>query len=289
MRFGPAGNAERFYGEGNRSSAQAPDWIAAQGLSAYEYAAGHGVSMGDELAERIGSAAAAAGIAVSIHAPYYINCGTQEADKTAQNFKYFLQSAHAVSLMGGRRIVFHPGSACKRPRAEAFERIKRTFADVRAYLDDNGFENVILCPETMGRVGQMGSLDEVLDMCEVDERAMPTLDFGHLHTVGLGALNSAEDFAKILERMAARLGFERVKNFHAHFSRIEFNAKGERRHRCFSEMQYGPNFANLAPVLVDMGLEPTIICESAGTQADDAMTMRDIIAAERQKRQQGGI
>ena len=96
--------------------------------------------------------------------------------------------------------------------------------------------------------------------------------------------NSEEDFEKILKTMVERLGFERVKHFHAHFSRLEFGPKGEKQHRCFYEQEYGPDFTLLAPVLVEMGLEPVIICESAGTQAPDAQFMRDRIALERAKR-----
>ncbi len=284
MRFGPAGNSQKFYDEGYKSSEQAPEWIASQGLSAYEYAAGHGVSLGETLARKIGAKAAQVDVAVSIHAPYYINCAAVDEQKRANTFRYFLESARAVSWMGGRRVIFHPGSSGKLPREEAVQRVMKTFLEIRAYLDDQGFEQVILCPETMGRVGQLGTLDEVLTLCEADERALPTLDFGHLHTVGLGALNSEEDFEKILKTMVERLGFERVKHFHAHFSRIEFGPKGEKQHRCFYEQEYGPDFTLLAPVLVEMGLEPVIICESAGTQAPDAQFMRDRIALERAKR-----
>ena len=66
-----------------------------------------------------------------------------------------------------------------------------------------------LCPETMGKIGQLGTLDEVLALCSVDKRIMPCIDFGHLNARTLGGIRSKEDYAAILDRMAEKLGDQR--------------------------------------------------------------------------------
>ncbi|NLG24465.1 MAG: TIM barrel protein [Clostridiales bacterium] len=279
IRFGPAGNSDRFYREGRKASEQAPAWLADLGLNAYEYSAGHGVSLGESTGRRIGEAAARTGIRVSLHAPYYINCCQDAPGRAQKNIDYLLAAAAAVDWMGGDRVVFHVGTPGKLPRAEAFSRAAAVLAQARRALDGAGLGHVLLCPETMGRPSQLGTLDEVIALCRADERMVPTLDFGHLHAAGGGALRSPAAFERVLTALIDGLGTERSRAFHAHFSRIEYTAKGERRHMTFADQGYGPDFAHLAPLLVKHRMEPTIICESRGTQADDAIAMRDLYAA----------
>ena len=274
IKFGPAGSCDRFYAEGYKSSDQAPAWIAAQGLDAYEYAAGHGVSLREATARKIGDAAKEAGIAVSIHAPYYINCGNPE--RAEKSVDYLLSAARAVAWMGGNRVIFHPGSPGQQPRQEALRVMLDTVARARSRLDEEGLSSVVLCPETMGRPSQLGTLEEVLLICQSVERTLPAIDFAHLHAASGGGLKSPADFEAIIRRGLDLLGPERMKRFHAHFSRIAYTAKGEKCHMTFADTDYGPEFSHLAPVLIKYGLEPTIICESRGTQADDALTMKRI-------------
>lgn len=279
IRFGPAGNCDRFYEEGNKASAQAPAWIAAQGLNAYEYAAGHGVALKEETARQIGEAARENGIAVSIHAPYYINCGSPEEEKQLSSIDYLLKSARAIDWMGGNRVIFHVGSPGKRRREAAFEDACKVVRAARIALDEAGFEHIHLCPETMGRPSQIGTLDEILYLCRDDERMIPTIDFGHLHSAGCGCMTNEAAFEQIISRMIAVLGTDRCRHFHSHFSKIAYTAKGEKMHMTFADTDYGPDFIHLAPVLKKYGLEPTIICESRGTQADDALIMKEIYSS----------
>ena len=276
IRFGVAGNCDRFYAEGHKHSEEAPAFLRGMGLNAYEYAAGHGVGLKDEKAALIGEAAKEAGVAVSIHAPYYINLATPDPEKAERNLDYFMKSAHAVTLMGGQRVVFHPGSPGKEPRQTAFERTLESFLTIRRALDGAGYEQVILCPETMGRPSQLGTLEEIITLCQAEKHALPTIDFAHLHAAGGGGLTSRAAFEQVLDALTAGLGEERMRHFHSHFSRIAYTAKGEKMHMTFADADYGPDFAHLAPVLRKRGLEPVIICESRGTQADDAAAMKQI-------------
>ncbi len=283
MHFGPAGNSRRFYDEGFKKTEQAPEWLAKQGLDAFEYPMGRGVNLSEPSARAIGRASAAYGIRMSVHAPYFINCASADAEGREKSVDYLLKASRAADWLGATRVVFHIGSPGKLSRAEAFRLSLETVASARDRMDAEGLSGIALCPETMGRPSQMGSLDEVLALCETDPRHIPTLDFGHLHVVGQGALNSPDDFRRVLGRMVGVLGYDRAKDFHIHFSRIDYGPKGEKRHMNFSDEGYGPDFRHLAPVLAEMGLEPVVICESAGDQADDALFMRRAVLEFKEK------
>lgn len=279
--FGTAGTSESFKTMGYKSSAQVPEYTAAMGLDAFEYQCGRGVRLGQELAKTIRAGAEARGICFSLHAPYYISMSSMEEEKRLNSVNYILQSAAAVRALGGRRVIFHAGSCGKQSREEALEKALDTMARMQAALDEAGFEDITLCPETMGKVGQLGTLDEVLALCKVDKRITPCIDFGHLNARTLGGIQSRADYAAILDRMDEVLGDERARRFHVHFSRIEFSAGGEKRHWTFAETQFGPEPQPLMELLAERRLEPVVICESAGTQAEDAQAMQRMYEAAR--------
>ena len=140
-------------------------------------------------------------------------------------------------------------------------------------MDEAGYGGLTLCPETMGKVGQLGTLDEVLALCAVDKRITPCIDFGHLNARDQGCIRTKADYAAILDRMADALQDERAAQFHAHFSKIQYTTGGEKCHLTFADTVYGPEFEPLMELCYERGLSPVIICESAGTQAEDARTM----------------
>jgi deoxyribonuclease-4 len=178
--------------------------------------------------------------------------------------------------MGADRIVVHPGSLMKMTRERAVENIKQLLLKVFKEVGEKGLNNIHICPETMGKINQIGTIDEIIEICQINETLIPTIDFGHIHARGLGCLNNEDDFLSILNLLENGLGYERIKNFHCHFSRIEFTAGGEKRHRTISETEYGPEFTFLAKVLLKKKLEPIIICESRGTMAEDALKLQSI-------------
>ena len=284
IRFGSGGNCERFYAEGNDSSIKAPAWLAAQGLDAYEYEAGHGIRLSENSARAIGEAAAEAGVAVSIHSPYFINCATEKPDHRARGIADIVACAKLVALMGGDRVVVHPGSS-RGGRDRALERAGAYLLECRARICDAGLERVHICPETLGKVNTLGTPEDIAWLCGLDESFIPVIDYAHLHARYQGALTSQQAFFDYTRRVlggiwpafgvdsAGRLPY-RIKHFHVHFSHVEYGKSGEIRHRRFSEAGYGPEFEPFARMLRENGLEPVVICESAGSQADDALEMR---------------
>ena len=180
-KFGPGGNADSFYKDGKKSTLQAPAWVKAFGLDAYEYEAGRGVNASDETFEKLGEAAKSAGIALSIHAPYFISLSSVEEAKRIGSARYILDSAKALKLMGGQTMVIHAGSCAKLDRALATEYAADALRHALEELQKAGLYGFKLGIETMGKVGQLGTLDEVLTLCKVDETVVPVVDFGHMN------------------------------------------------------------------------------------------------------------
>ena len=274
IRFGTAGTSDSFAAQGYKTSLDIPAYTARMGLNAFEYQCGRGVRLGLDKARQMAADAAAQDILFSVHAPYYISMSSLEEDKRLNSVNYLLQSAAVCKALGGRRVIFHPGSCGRQSREAALEKALDTMRRAQAALDEAGYAEMTLCPETMGKIGQLGTLEEVLALCSVDKRVTPCIDFGHLNARTLGGIQSKADYAAILDRLETALGDERARRFHVHFSRIEFSKGGEKRHWTFAETQFGPEPQPLMELLAERGLAPVLICESAGTQAEDARAMQ---------------
>lgn len=270
--FGPAGNAGNFP---YKSSADAPRWLASLGLDLYEYQCGKGVNVGEDTARRVGEAAREAGIALSLHAPYFINLANPDPDSLKKTIGYIVAACQAADWMGADQVVIHSGSLMKRTRREAMDIALPALRTVLAACDDAGFGHIALCPETMGKINQLGDLDEVLELCTLDARLVPTVDFGHLYARTLGELDGREACIRMLDRIREVLGEERASRFHSHFSKIQFTPNGgEKMHLTFEQTEFGPDPVPLMEEVACRGWSPTFICESAGTQAEDALSMK---------------
>ena len=275
IHFGPAGNSESFAAAGFKASADAPAWLAGLGLNAYEYQCGRGVNVGQETARKIGGAARAHGIALSLHTPYYINLSSGEDERREKNVGYLLQSCEAAATMGAQRMVVHCGGVGKQSRDKALQHSRENVRMLLDALDRGGYSQTI-CLETMGKQSVVGSAEEVCGLVALDDRLLPCIDFGHLNARTGGRCNSYEAFAAVFDLLENGIGAERTRCLHIHFSKIEYGDKGELRHLTFADTRYGPEFAPLARLLRERQYEPTIICESAGTQAEDALTMKQL-------------
>ncbi len=273
-KFGPAGNSKSFSQMGYKSSLDVPEYIEKMGLDVFEYQCGRGVNIGEEKARQLGAAAAEKGITLTLHAPYYISMSGIDPEKRLKSVDYILASARAVDAMGGNRIVVHTGSCGKISREEALALAVDTMKSAVAALDQNGLSHIHICPETMGKINQLGTLDEVLSLCEIDERLIPCIDFGHLNARTLGGLKTYGDFKEIFDKIEDKLGIDRLRSFHSHFSKIEYTDGGEKKHLTFEDTVYGPDFEPVIDLIVKKNCSPIVICESDGTQAEDALTMK---------------
>ena len=276
IKFGTAGNPEDFHEQGGKSSLEMPEWLSKYGLDAYEYQCGRGVRISADSAKIMRENAKKHGIVLSLHAPYFTNISSAEPEKIENTLDYIMQSVRTADLMGAARVTVHMGAAMDMTRKAAMDISKRTIHTVLRMMDEENLGHVHLCPETMGKINQMGTLEEVLELCKLDERLLPTIDFGHINSREQGSLVTTAAFESVTSRIHDVLGEYRGKNFHCHFSKIAYTKGGEKKHLTFDDTEFGPDFEPLAEVIAKQRLTPVIICESAGTQAKDALYMKNV-------------
>ena len=276
MKFGPAGNDEAFYNSGYKNSEQMPEYLNKLGLDAYEYQCSRGVKVSDEKAKKIKDEATKYNIALSVHSPYYISLSTQEEEKKISTIKYITDSMQAAKKMGATRVVVHAGALLGLDREYAVDSACKLLKRALDEADKLGLGDITICPETMGKIKQLGDSKEIIKMCKVDDRLIPTIDFGHLYCRHIGALKTYEDFKAELQMYIDELGYDRMKHFHSHMSQMEYTISGgEKKHVTFSDEGFGPDYKEVIRAIKDLKLEPIIICESAGTQSIDSQTMKE--------------
>jgi len=221
----------------------------------------------------IGERAREYGIKMSFHTPYFIALSGIEEEKRLKSIKYIEDSINAAYLLGAKTIVVHTGSAAKITRDEAMRLAADTLVKTLSVVDTKGIKIGL---ETMGKKNQLRTLDEVIELCRIDPILVPVVDFGHLNARDCGGIFvSADDYMRVFDKIDRNLGAEIACNLHCHFSKIEWTDKGEKKHLTFSDTIYGPDFEPLIEAIAKNGLSPTIISESAGTQSDDALAMKN--------------
>ncbi|MBE6533502.1 MAG: endonuclease IV [Ruminococcaceae bacterium] len=270
--FGTGGNSDSFYASGKKSTVQAPEWVKTFGLDAYEFEAGNGLNAGDATLQKIGDAAREHGILMSFHTPYFISLSGTVPEKRLKSIDYISRSLHASELLGADTIVIHAGSAAKISREEAMALASDT---LYKNLEVNGDTDIRMGIETMGKINQLGTLDEVIELCKISPKYHPVVDFGHLNARNIGgAFPDVDSYRAVFDKIANTLGDEYAYNLHCHFSKIEYTNAGEKRHLTFTDTIYGPDFEPLAEAIIRENVCPRIISESDGTQAEDALAMK---------------
>jgi deoxyribonuclease IV len=282
-RFGPAGVPPFFRVLGAKLP-DVPALLRREGLDAFEYQAvrwGQKPQMKQQDAERLGMEAERNDVLLSLHGSYFVNLAGSDAVVEASK-RRLIACATAAEWMRAYVVVFHLGYYGSIGKANAFRKCTEALNDIVQTMVNLGIENVKLGPETMGKHVQLGSLDEVLTLCEEVERVQLVIDWGHLHARGAGCFGKAEDFRAVVEEVERRLGTEAARNMHCHFTKIEFTHRGERRHHVLDEADYGPDFRLLAEVIAEFKLRPVIICETPLLDVD-ARKMQSILGAIAQK------
>ncbi len=249
IRIGPAGSS----GLGNLKGLKA---AADSGLDCMEVEFTYGVRMGEAMAEKVGGLAADLGIRLSVHAPYYINLASKEAEKVKASRQRILDACHRAHLLGAGPVVFHAGFYQGRSEDFVYHTIRQEIIDLREAVEKAGWR-IQLCPETTGKPSQFGSLDEILQLME-DTDCGITVDFAHLYARAMGTI----DYPGVLARLPDR--------FHGHFSGIEYTDKGEKKHLNATEDFFLP----LAVALINRQPDITLICESPDPLADAIMMQR---------------
>ncbi len=277
LRIGPSGNSDAFYASGHKHTYEEAQWLHSLGLTAFEYSFGRGVAIGDAGAQKIREEFTKYGIEISAHAPYYTNFANESDEMIQKSIGYIFDALIAVRKMGGKRVVFHPASCGKMQRENAVHLAKQNIEKLMTYLHaelDPHFADYIVCPETMGKMQQIGRVEEIIDFCKADAHLYPCYDFGHINCYMQGGLKTKDDYRRIIDMTVDGLGDEKTKNMHIHFSKIQYGKGGEIRHLTFADEIFGPDYEPLANLIDEYKLTPYIVCESNGTMSDDALIMK---------------
>jgi len=279
-RFGPAGVPPWFKAI-KAALTDVPSLLREESLDAFEYQAvrwGAKSQIKREDAEKLGLKAKENDILVSLHGSYFLNfCGRKDIIEASK--KRLIACITAAEWMRAYVVVFHSGFYGKKSKKEAFAKCIEALKEVVETMRALGIKNVKIGPETMGKPSQLGSLDEVLSLCEEVEQTQLVVDWAHLHARDEGRFKTVDDFRRVVVGIENRLGTKAIKDMHCHFSKVEFTNKGERRHHTMGEAGYGPDFTMLAKVIAEFKLKPVIISESPILDID-AIMMQSILQKE---------
>lgn len=276
--FGSGGNPQNFYDDGFKETIDVFKWLKEKNIDSYEYQAGNGLRVSSSTLKKIGDEAKNNHMILSVHAPYYISLASDDEEIIAKSINHVVKTLDASKIMGADIIVVHCGGLGKKTREQALEKSKDTLGKILELLYKLNKTEIKIGLETMGKKNQLGTVEEAIEMCRLDEKILsPVVDFGHLHARETGAkFKTREDYYKIFETIGENLSDDAAKYLHCHFSKIEYTQMGEKKHLTFEDKTFGPEFEPLAEVLRENKLFPNIICESDGTMDIDAAYMKKI-------------
>lgn len=252
------------------STLAAIEHVKKLGLGCLEVEFVKGTRMGNDTAREIGQKAEALGIALSVHAPYYINLNSPEPGKRLASQERLISSARLAGLLGAKTVVLHPGYYGHDTPEKAYGSIKDGLRNVLSIMRSEK-NPVVLRPETMGRPSQFGSLDETLMLCREVEGLLPCLDFSHIHAREQ-AENSYRYFLKIMRKVEKKLGQRALEDLHVHVAGILYGQKGEIRHLDLRRSDF--NYDSWVQVLNDVGGAGLVVCESPNLEKDALMLQR---------------
>ncbi len=266
--FGPAGIPRSTKKKGTPNGVLR---VAELGLDAMEMEFVRGVRLSEGIADETRKASEENGVLLTVHAPYYINLLSADGMKVKASVGRILDSARVGSMAGAWSVIFHPGYYGKLDGKEAVRRIRESMEEIVSTLRDEGVE-VWIRPETMGGLSEFGSLDEVLEVVEGLDMALPGLDFAHLYARSLGEFNGLDRFRWALERIEGRLGREALLNMHVHISGMEYGPRGEKKHLPLEESEF--RWRDAVKALKEFNVRGAVINESP-TQEDDALLLKE--------------
>ncbi len=269
-RFGVAGCPPKFWKSSfKEDSANNPLWLASIGLEAYEVQFTHGIRMNREKALGVAENARRGGVALSVHAPYFVVLTSMDETVVRNSINLMARCIELAHHLETSKLVFHPGPHHGNPK----EALKQCLNNLKIVGKDMP-KGVHIYPETVGRMEFLGSLEDIAWMCRELDFLRPCIDFAHLYARNGGNLVAPEDYRRVFDYIVQELGTEVLSHLHCHFYPVEFDNKGERCHRNFKEGIYGPRYEPFLETVIEYNLSPTIICESKQAQDEDALRMK---------------
>lgn len=275
MKFGVAGVPTNYKGKFKDLF----NWLREMGLNAYEIQCVYGFKISDVNKEII-KKEQLNNMHFSIHAPYYVNLGSLNAPSVEKSKEYMKQGIELAKSINVNRIIFHPGGGHNNTEEGRKVAVKQLIDAINKITSEVDMGEVRFYPEIGGKTANLGSLDEIIEICKNCEYCYPCIDIAHLHAREVGSIQTIEDLRARLQKLKNELP-KKFKYVHFHAYTINYNDKGEVKHLMHGEnMPDGsvgkPNLDDFVSLLHEMEIEPWVISEASDTQEIGAKYMHDL-------------
>lgn len=264
-------------------------WLKDIGLDGIELQCTYGIKMKEEQAKLYRDLAKENGLIMTMHAPYYISLASNKEEVVERSKLEIIKAFELAKLLDVHRIIFHPGAGYgtgENARKEGLNRLIDALNSIEVKLDTN---DIKIYPEIGGKINQLGSLDEIIEICKKVDYARPCIDLAHLHARELGSMTSKDKIIEVLKRIENELGRDILEETHFHVYPVDYTDKGEKIHKAFGEKitdnqlslfnendEYMPKANDYIDAIIEMGLNPITVCEAHNTQDIGALLMKKL-------------
>ena len=231
-------------------------------LGAMELEFVHSTFIKKDQTEKVKETAKNNNVILTAHASYYVNLNSPEKQKVGASRSRIIQAAKIADLSGAYSVTFHPGFYMKSEPSEAYNKLKKELKTIMKELEDT---KIWVRPETMGKISQIGTFEECLNISQEFEKVLPCIDFAHMHSRE-GKNNTKQEFKEILIKYEKALGKKALQNMHIHLSGINYGEKGEKNHLPLKDSDM--NYKDLMKTLKEFKCRGVVICESPVLEKD---------------------
>ncbi len=264
-------------------------WLKEINLDGIELQCTYGIRMKDEQAILYKKLAEENNLTITIHAPYYISLASIKSDVVERSKQEIVKAFALAEKLGATRIIFHPGAGYgtgKEDRKNGLKRLIDALNDVEKNIDT---KSIKLYPEIGGKVNQLGSLDEIIEICKNVKYARPCIDLAHLHAREIGSMTSKDAIINVLKKIEKELGRDILEETHFHVYPVDYTEKGEKIHKAFGDKvennqlslfdnnsEYFPKAEDYIDAIKNMKISPITVCEAHNTQDIGAILMKKL-------------
>ena len=293
IRFGVAGYPPAFYSSPfGKNRMDICHWLQTLGLEALELQMTYGprTSIDNCIAYR--TAAEDYGIKLSVHAAYFIVFTSDDKEKIKRSSDTLKRTVELCEVLNADIAVLHPGPLYGNSDSKPI--LNRFIDNLGTALLDIGKTQTGIFVETAGKVGQLGSVEDILTICDELQNVYPCIDFGHIHARTLGGLGDDEAVNQLFNQLSEHGCFDSNRRIHFHYTPIEYGKRGEITHRAIYDRQnanpgrqerlsldppdeadyFYPRYEPVAKGLFDWNVNGTVISETNNSQEEGALHLK---------------
>lgn len=288
--FGVAGFPPAFFeSEYRKKRSNIFEWLHSISLDWVELQNTYGVKMKESQAREYHDLAAKYDIGISLHAPYFVTLASGDPEVVKRSIERIFQCFWLAEIIGASRIIFHPGFYNGKSDEDRKNGLNQLIQELLSIKDDVP-KGIFLYAETAGKCSQLGSLEEIVTICEAVPFVKPCLDVAHVHAFRHGSLKSTESIVETIDYVEQLLGREVLSDLHFHMYPVEVDRNGEKRHRAFFDRTgdkqmslfedtddwFYPRPEHFVSAIKQKGICPVVVCEALNSQEQGASLMKQL-------------